>query len=630
VRLKDKREGPDVCLPSFIQQGAGRKGTPMKMGRGSAAAAALAAVGLVASALVVPGLAAEPSGPSDCPDILPVSEVTDGMLATGWTVVRSETPKSFNVEVLGVLQDGIAPGRDMIVVEVSGPVISNNGNGIWFGMSGSPVYHDGDLIGAVAWGLSGGPSRIGGVTPAEYMLDIPDTSDEQSEVRLSREERERIAQAAGTSSEDMSESFVQLKTPLSIGGVSSRVRKIIAKTVKREELPLIPHAGGTTGSGNLQTTSTPPSAGQSIAGALSYGDVSFAGVGTTTMVCDGRAYAFGHPFMWTGDAVWGAARARSLTIVRDPLFGPYKLANIGATFGVLDQDRLAGIAGDVGAPPPVIPLKSTFTDLDLGRTRTGHTLAVPSDFAPFIALSHLLSNADVTIDRIGKGSSSVTWTLEGTSADGPWTVSRTNRFASTDDISYVTISEVEEAIFTLLFSGFEGVEITSLDFDAEIEKEVERYTIQRALVARNGASFANAGKIGVKPGDTIRVRTVMLDEEGDRRLAHTSFVVPNRFKGGSLQVGEGGGDGFFVECFSEYGECMSHNSTVSIHRLADRLESKPKNNELVTIFRSNRGRQTSVVSLDQVVTGGDFVRIVRKGQTGGSGGGGTSKPSPGK
>src|SRR6185436_12986650 len=114
-----------------------------------AAAAALAALG----ALAVPAPArAAAAPPGSCPAAVPVSQ--------------------FTARVIGVLRDGIAPGLDMIIVETDSPAIRAAG-GIWAGMSGSPVYtSDGRLLGAVAFGLSGAPSRIGGITPAEEMLKV--------------------------------------------------------------------------------------------------------------------------------------------------------------------------------------------------------------------------------------------------------------------------------------------------------------------------------------------------------------------------------------------------------------------------------------------------------------------------
>jgi hypothetical protein len=584
-----------------------------RFGRLSLRLVTMASIGaLVATSFSAPGIAAEPSGPSDCPDVLPVDQLTDGMLATGWTEVDSDTPQSFDVEVLGVLENGIAPGRDLIVVEVSGAVISQNGNGIWFGMSGSPVYHDGDLIGAVSYGLSFGSGRIGGLTPAEDMAGIPTDPDDEARIPLSRADRQRIAESSGISTQEVGDSFVQLKTPLSIGGASTRVRNKVAKAVKREELLLVPHAGGTTPSGDLETTDTPPTAGQSFAAALSYGDVTFTGVGTTTMLCDGRATAFGHPFFWTGDASWGAAKAEAITIVRDRTYGAYKLANIDATFGMVDQDRLAGIAATLGLIPDTVPIRSIMEDVNINSVREGSTLAVQSDFVPYITFAHLLSNFDVTIDRIGPGSSDVSWTLRGTREDGPdWTLSRENLYTSQGDIAYESLFEVENALYSILFNRFEDVELTSVDFDAVIRKEVQRYRLKKALVAKNG-TFKDVRRISARPGDSFRVRALLVDEDGSQKRVTRRFVVPNRFRSGYVSVNGGGGGYGFFECFSEYGGCGGSSSS-SFDKLLDKLGSKPTNDQLVMTFTTGRRRgQQKVIQQDKVVTGDDFIRVVRK------------------
>src|SRR5918997_1651257 len=123
--------------------------------------------------------AAEPAGDipdaTDCPAAIPTSALTAGMTGQGLTVVRGTTPQPFAVEVLGVLDDGIGAGRDMIIIEVSdlpGRNVISAGGGIWGGMSGSPVYINGQLLGAISYGFSASPSPIGGGAPAADMLDL--------------------------------------------------------------------------------------------------------------------------------------------------------------------------------------------------------------------------------------------------------------------------------------------------------------------------------------------------------------------------------------------------------------------------------------------------------------------------
>jgi hypothetical protein len=598
----------------------------------SARAFVLATAGAVlASALAAaPGLAVEPSGPTDCPDILPVDQITGGMEATGWTATGNsagtETVESFPVEILDVLHDGIAPGRDLIVIKARGPLFRDRG--IWAGMSGSPVYHDGDLVGAVAYGFSYGASRIGGVTPAEDMAEIPQTAastETASEVELSRAERRRIARAAGTSTASVDNEFVQLKMPLGVAGLSPRAARKFKQVVRREELPFIAHVAGKQAMGvgevpGLPTTDDAPNPGESFAGALSLGDITFAGIGTTTMVCDDRALAFGHPFFWTGDTNLAAATARAITIVSDPNWGSYKLANIGAAFGTVDQDRLAGISAIVGDIPRVVPIESTITDLDTPahEPRTGRTFAVDHEYLPYIVFLHNLSTSDVVVDEIGPGSSFTGWTLSGTREDGsPWSITRTNRWASRWDITYESIYEIERALYKILGQNHEEASVDNIEFNADYEEAVKQLTIKDALVSVNGGKFRNTRRIAVRPRDVVRFRVILQGLEGVQHQETAKFIVPKRFRRSYLIAESGQYEGGSIDCFTVPEDCYQGGTETKFDRLLAKLVNAPKNNDLVMSLRSGRNSDRVITKQEQVVRGFEYIRLTRKDGEGG-------------
>src|SRR5918992_1864745 len=99
---------------------------------------------------------------TECPTVMPVADVQAGMSGTGYTVSEGTTPEPFDAEILGVYPDALLPGRDLIMAEVHSPAIAAVG-GVWYGMSGSPVYVGDKLVGAVAWGFSFGPSHVIGL-----------------------------------------------------------------------------------------------------------------------------------------------------------------------------------------------------------------------------------------------------------------------------------------------------------------------------------------------------------------------------------------------------------------------------------------------------------------------------------
>ena len=111
------------------------------------------------------------AAPGACADILPLSSVSKGDIGEGWTVVEGTDPQPFDAEVLGVAHDLVAPGRDVIIVRISGATV-DAGGGVWAGMSGSPVYIGGELAGALAYGFSFGATDIAGLTPAEDMSHL--------------------------------------------------------------------------------------------------------------------------------------------------------------------------------------------------------------------------------------------------------------------------------------------------------------------------------------------------------------------------------------------------------------------------------------------------------------------------
>ncbi|MPZ71404.1 MAG: hypothetical protein GEU71_18055, partial [Actinobacteria bacterium] len=386
---------------------------------------------------------------ADCPEVMPVAEVTKGMVGTGYSVSEGTEPEPFTAEVLGVLENGIGPGRDLIVVDTSSPAIEEAG-GIWYGMSGSPVYVNGEFIGALAYGLTWGPSTIAGLTPAEDMLKIADrpaamgADAPPAKVELSKTMKSRIARATGTSESASSSSMKRLLTPVSISGIGDRAMDELSETIDREKLPLVLFKGSS-GSAAPAPSDVAPAAGGNFAAALSYGDVTYAGVGTISYVCEGKVLAFGHPFNYLpeGSTTAGANHAEAITIVNDSLGGSFKLANITGGIGTVDQDRFAGIRAIMGDFRPTIPVTSHI-EADGGLTqRDGASDIVTSEYVPYLAWLHALSNIDFTRDEIDGGSSTASWTISGTSASGPWELTRSNIFTSDYDVNYESLFEMQ-------------------------------------------------------------------------------------------------------------------------------------------------------------------------------------------
>ena len=157
-------------------------------------------------------------------------------------------------------------------------------------------------------------------------------------------------------------------------------------------------------------------AGGNIAAALAYGDITAAGVGTATSVCDGRVVGFGHPMTFGGTTTLSLHPADALYVQEDPLGAPFKVANIGDPAGTITDDRLTGITGGFGELPETTTITSTVTMGE--RTREGSTYVnIPAAGAEMTFNEHL-ANHDRVVDGITGGSAEQDYTITGTDADG--------------------------------------------------------------------------------------------------------------------------------------------------------------------------------------------------------------------
>jgi hypothetical protein len=546
---------------------------------------------------------------------MPLADVTAGMTGMGWTVAQGTDPETFDAEVLGVVPGLVGPGRDVIIVKISGTLV-DAGGGVWAGMSGSPVYVGGDLVGALAYSFSLGPSNIAGLTPAEDMLTVggyPSSAARHlpARVQLSRAMRAAIARSTGTSLAAVGDSLVRLRLPVSVSGVGVERMGFINKLLARRHVAAITYSGAAVGA-TLSPGIDSLVPGGNFAAALSYGDVTFAGVGTTTYVCDGMALAFGHPLLFTGKASLGAGGADAIAIVTDPTLSPFKLANVTAPLGKLDQDRLAGVRA-VDGDLTTIPVQTATSSLDTALARIGQTDVVLAREFPFLSFIHLVSNIDTVFDEIGPGSSSLSWTITGEHPDGtPWELHRTNMYASDFDLSIDSSTDVFSDLETLASNPFEKVKFTGVDATASVEDTVNRYELTDLLVCRRGIC-QHDNTLFARRGQTIRLKAILTPSDGsDAEEVDFAFTIPRRAKAGALI--EVGAANFPPFCFAPERCPTVVNSFSGLLRV---LRRQATNNLLRGTLRAGfagRVKQRQNEYFDRVVVGSEFITIFLPGQ----------------
>lgn len=551
------------------------------------------------------------SAPAACPPTMATSRITERLVGTGWTVTSGDTPRPFRVRILGTLDDGIAPGRDLIVVKVSdlpGERVIAQGKGIWAGMSGSPVYIDGKLAGAISYSFSQGPSRIGGMTPARYMTRITTTYGartvaDATRVRITGTLGRTVARAAGKTNAT-SATLTRITTPVVVSGGVGRMRNALVKELRSELGPVRVTTGSAAGGGT--TLAAAPKAGGNLAGVISFGDVTVSAVGTVTSVCDGVVLGFGHPMTAEGKVAYGAARASALAII-DGLV-PYKLANVGRLFGVIDQDRLAGVQARVGRQPRLIPLVARVRSTESGRIRTGTTQVTASDWVPVVAANHLYYDIQATADRVGKGTVTASWTVTGRRADGrTWELRRSDRFASTD-AAYDAANALYQQLGLLADNASEQIRFTGITMRATASPTVKRSAIRKVLISRNGGEFRERQSLTVRAGDRLAIRVRLVDQRGQATTQTLRLTVPARAAGMGYLVVAGGSE-LTTDCVWDPSACGT-----TFPKLLRTLADAPRGDDLIAAletddFVGGGTSRTTVARQTSVVTGGTEILV---------------------
>ena len=301
-------------------------------------------------------------------EIMNSSELRPGMQGTAWTVFEGAMPEPVPVEIIGLWKNAWGPKQDIIIAKMGGRAQRTNVAG---GMSGSPVYVDGKLIGAVALRMSVfSPDAVCGITPIELMLEINDFNDTvPAGARVPGRVEKRAAlplpdgilaqvmaagAAAGSPPAPM---MTPIETPLTFSGFHEEVLREFSPLFR--QLGLSPVQGGASGAlgspapaAGWQTSLNP---GDAVAGVLVSGDMSITGLGTVTYNDGKRILAFGHPFFNLGPVDMPMSRGEVLMVLSSQ-FQPNKFANATEIVGALRQDRHSGVLGVLGEAAKMIPV----------------------------------------------------------------------------------------------------------------------------------------------------------------------------------------------------------------------------------------------------------------------------------
>ena len=294
--------------------------------------------------------------PPPSTSFFPLSEVHRGLHGTAYTVFEGTQPEAMDVEILGLLHNALGPHQDMILARLHGT--KPEYSGVVAGMSGSPVYVDGKLLGALAYRIGEfSKEPIAGITPIEQMLEVRDEA-KGSELRADEQgtgiRDQGSDKAAGAATQEI---VRPIDTPLVFSGFSPE-----AVAFWKEHAPglgLTPVAGIGGGGGDLGEMKrvTPGSVlpGSAVSAVLIRGDLEISATCTVTYVDPKQLLACGHPITQFGPVSMPMAKAEVVATVPSPL-NAFKIINTTETVGSFTEDRETAIRGEFGKPARVIPL----------------------------------------------------------------------------------------------------------------------------------------------------------------------------------------------------------------------------------------------------------------------------------
>jgi hypothetical protein len=480
-----------------------------------------------------------------------LEDLRPGMKGTASTVFSGTEPQEFGVEILGVLPGFPGPRQSAIIAKLSGPNVEKTG--VFAGMSGSPVYIDGKLVGAIAFSFPFSKEPIAGITPIKQMIDIFEKGSVSKAQRAKEPRSVSFAQLAGTEwkatlpkpaisstsliapvSEGsrlmplMGQQMTPIATPLVFGGISQESLAMFAPQLMANGLLPVSGAGGSGGMTPLEkATDKTLTPGTSISVQLVRGDYSIAASGTVTFRDGDHIYAFGHPFLSLGASDMPMSETAVVTVIPN-VNNSFKLSVPGAMMGSISQDRASGVFGQLGQAPKMIPVKiNLHTSRDRSETYS-YEIANDSFLTPLL-LNITVFNTITSSER-ALGDSTIT--IKGAiNVKGQEPIEVDRRFSAANS-PILAAGSVAGPISSLLGSGFDDVQIEGVTLDISSTDTKYAGTLERIALNKTEA----------RRGEKIEIQAYIRTESGKQFVQRIPVQIPEDATPGQLLVfvGDGG------------------------------------------------------------------------------------------
>ncbi len=466
-------------------------------------------------------------------DILPLDQVKPGMRGTAYTIFAGREAEPFELEVLGVLPNLLGPKQDIILVRLLSETAVYTG--VVAGMSGSPVYIDGKLAGALSLRFGAFTKEpIGGVTPIEYMLraaefappqrraaadgpveiDSSSTAPEQARYALPQPLGDSLGLPAGTQPY-----LTPIETPLTFSGFDPRA--VARFSSEFSQLGFVAVQGGGTAAPGAGGSLEP---GDAVAGVLVSGDFTIGATCTISYRDKDRLWACGHPVLGLGNVEMPMARMEIVATVPSEL-GSFKLGNIGEVVGSFQQDRRSAIVGRVGPAPPMVPVDLTLVSGERAFHYHYQIFQHPK-LSPTLMDITIFNGLLAAIES----SEEVTYRMKGRVViAGHPDIVLDDMFSPTDSFfsdAFWVVASVGQTFRRVFTNPFESPIIERIELQVELLPDRQTAAIENAWASRSE----------VRPGETLNVKVVLRPYRGPRLVQEVPVTIPAHAPRGDLRI----------------------------------------------------------------------------------------------
>ena len=519
-------------------------------------------------------------------EFYPLAEVKKGMRAVAYTVFEGNEPKAFELEVLGVLEGFNGPKQNMIIVKLIGT--DTDRSGVFAGMSGSPAYIDGKLVGAIAYGFPFSKESIGGVTPIQEMVSI--FAQAQSELKSIDQPRSiSFSEISFNAASPAFAEFINpsttitttvatasapvlkpIATPIAITGVAPEVIERFAPQFLA--MGLLPVAGASSAARITELSEANGNTlkpGATIVASLVRGDYSLSAAGTVTHRDGNKIYAFGHPWLSAGVTEWPMMEGEVITVIPN-LNNSFKLAKPTAMVGAIRGDRSTGVFGELGVTPNMIPVEINLKT-SRGETRNYKFEIVNDRFlSPLLMQITTLSTITGSERQLGDATLQLQSRIK--IKDQP-EIKLESRISSANAAMAMTFAATQP-IAAIINSGFKDLRIEKITLDIASRDMRSVGKLEKLWVDRTE----------VKRGETIQLQAFARTEGGGEYVERFDLQIPQDAPLGNLQVMVG--DGAAVQAT----EPRAGFTPKNISQLVRELNRMRKSDRLyVRLSRSDNG-----------------------------------------